>query len=212
MRPLNVTMMAVGIVTLIVLSLISIVSAINPAVILTVGDLIAGPLAYAVEGVMGRGIVLLIGIAILLFLLYLLVGNVQAARRERTVVLQNPTGEVMVSLPAIEDFARVLKGKIEGLRDIKGKVIYSRRGLKVSARVSIYSDYNIAEVAQKVQDAVREYIQKTLNIDQEINPTVIVTKVVNKERPQGPSGIRTTTSSSKKDADNEGTTELPLKK
>jgi uncharacterized alkaline shock family protein YloU len=105
-------------------------------------------------------------------------------------VLQTPLGEVFVSLPAVEDFARVLKGKIEGLRDIKGRVIYTRKGLKVSARITVLSDYNIVDVTQKVQDGIRNYIQNTLSINQEINPTVIVTKVISREKQQLPRGLK----------------------
>lgn len=210
MRTLNLTVMVVGIVMILLFSLLCLVSAVYPGLLTNAGDLIAGPLNYTVAGWMGRIFTFVLGITSLLFLMYLLFGNIQAARRERTVVLENPTGEVMVSLPAIEDFARILKGRIDGLRDIKGKVIYSRRGLKVSARISIYSDHNIAEVAQNVQDSVRTYVQKTLNIDQEINPTVIVTKVVNRDRPVNTGGIKTTVVK-KKEEDSDNTTEIPLK-
>ena len=144
--------------------------------------MISGPLTYVIEGSTGRGIALLAGVLLLVIFVYLVWGNIQSARRERTVVLKNPLGEVLVSLAAIEDFARVLKGKIEGLRDIKGRVVYRRRGLKVSARITVLSDYSIVEVTQNVQDAIRNYIQKTLGIDQDINPTVMVNKVVNRDK------------------------------
>ncbi len=211
MRTLNVTMMMVGIVGLIGLSVLAVISAIYPGALLAIGDFIAGPLGYIVEGLTGRALTLLLGLLILLLLVYLILGNLQAARRQRTVVLENPSGEVLVSLPAIEDFSRILKGKIDGLRDIKGKVVFSRRGLKVSARITTYSDFNIAEVAQNVQAAVRDYVKKTLNIEQEINPTVIVTKVVGRERPSGSSGIKTTVLN-RSEEEYDGTTEIHLKK
>lgn len=212
MRTINFVIMIIGLIVLIAISLLSITTAVYPAWLLSTSDFMGGPLAVATEGVMGRMSALIIGLVILLGLVYLFFGNLHASRREKTVVLQNPTGEVLVSLPAIEDFARIVKGKIEGLRDIKGKVVFSRRGLKVSARISTFSDYNIAEVAENVQEAVRSYVQKTLNIEQEINPTVIVTKVVNRERPEEPSGIKTTLIRKKDDKENEGTTEISLKK
>lgn len=212
MRTLNVAMMVVGIVVLLAVSALTVITAVYPGVLVAIGDFISGPMGYVVEGLAGRALALLLGLLILLMLIYLIFGNIQSARRQRTVVLENPNGEVLVSLPAIEDFSRILKGKIDGLRDIKGKVVFSRRGLKVSARITTYSDFNIAEVAQNVQAAVRDYVKKTLNIEQEINPTVIVTKVVNRERPAGSSGIKTTVLNHSEEENNDGTTEIHLKK
>jgi uncharacterized alkaline shock family protein YloU len=206
MRSLNILMLAVGIVIIFLLGVIALVSAIYPAVLLNLGDFIAGPLVYVVESSTGRIISFLISVGIFGALVYYLIANIQASKRARTVVLQNPMGEVMVSLPAIEDFARVLKGKIEGLRDIKGRVVYTRKGLKVTARITVLSDYSIANVTEKVQEQIRTYIQKTLSIDQEILPTVIVTKVVARDKPIVAPGIKTSTTTTK------GTTEIPLNK
>jgi uncharacterized alkaline shock family protein YloU len=175
-------MTVIGALLVLVLGALSLAAAVYPPVILTLGDMISGPLTYVIEGSTGRGIALLAGLLLLVIFVYLVWGNIQSTRRERTVVLKNPLGEVLVSLAAIEDFARVLKGKIEGLRDIKGRVVYRRRGLKVSARITVLSDYSIVEVTQNVQDAIRNYIQKTLGIAQDINPTVMVNKVVNRDK------------------------------
>jgi uncharacterized alkaline shock family protein YloU len=182
MRTFNVIMAVFGSLFLAVLGVFTLAAAVYPPLVLTVGDAVSGPLSYALEGMSGRSAALAAGAVLLLVLAYYVFGNIRAIRRERTVVLTTPLGEVLVSLPAIEDFARVLKNKIDGLRDIKGRVIYTRRGLKVSARVTVLAEYSIAEVTQKVQDAIRNYIQQTLGIQQEINPTVVVTKVVSRER------------------------------
>ncbi len=190
MRTFNLVMIILGTLAFIALGLLSLVVSVYPPAILSVGDFISGPMAYTLESAAGRLVALCFGLLLLLLLFYFIWGNVQLSRRERTVVLQNPMGEVLVSLSAIEDFARVLKGKIEGLRDIKGRVVFRRRGLKVSARITVQSDSSIVEVSQKVQDAVRHYIQHTLGIEQEINPTVVVTKVVSRERPSSAGGIK----------------------
>lgn len=194
MRSLNIIMLAIGIITMTLLGFFSLGSSLFPALLLNAGDFIAGPLVYVVEGITGRATAFLIGVAILGALLYYALANIHAAKRARTVVLQNPMGQVLVSLPAIEDFSRVLKGRIEGLREIKGRVVYTRKGLKVTARITILSDFSIAEITQKVQEEIRHYIQKTLSIDQEINPTVIVAKVVPREKPSVASGIKTSAS------------------
>ena len=88
----------------------------------------------------------------------------------------------MVSLGAIEDFSRVVKNQVSGVKDIKGKVISTRKGLLVTAHVSLYSDRSVADVTQEVQEAIIKYIQFTLGIANEIKPTVIVSKVVYRQK------------------------------
>lgn len=191
MRMINVLVTVIGAVLLAVLGVLSLATAVYPPLMLNVGDAISGPVSYGLESLLGRSLALAVGVILLAGIFYLIWGNLRAARRERTIVLQTPLGEVFVSLPAVEDFARVLKGKIEGLRDIKGRVIYTRKGLNVSARITVLSDYNIVDVTQNVQDGIKNYIQNTLSINQDINPTVIVTKVISRDKPQPPRGLKT---------------------
>jgi hypothetical protein len=190
MRTYNLVLIVIGTLVIAVKGLLAVTAAIYPPVFLLLGDLISGPLTYTAEGTLARLITGVTGLLLLGACVIAVVGNVRANRRARTVVLQNPLGEVLVSLPAIEDFARVLKGKIEGLKDIKGRVVFTRKGLRVSARVTVLSDYSISEVTQKTQDAIRNYIQNTLGIEQEINPTVVVSKVVAREKPVSVGGHR----------------------
>ncbi len=109
-----------------------------------------------------------------------IIGNLETFRLERTVVLQSPHGDIMVSLAAIEDFSRVVKNQVAGVKDIKGKVRARRKGLDVTAWVTLYSDKSVADVTQEVQEAIIRYIQYTLGITAEIKPTVIVNKIAYK--------------------------------
>jgi hypothetical protein len=126
--------------------------------------------------------VLLSGLSFILIALFTIFGNIEKSRSERTVVLESPLGEIMVSLGAIEDFSRVVKNQINGVKDIKGKVISTRKGLKVTAHVTLYSDRSVADVTQEVQEAIIKYIQFTLGIANEIKPTVIVSKIVFRQK------------------------------
>jgi|GEM_PF-952167 hypothetical protein len=122
--------------------------------------------------------VLIMGVFFISVALFTIFGNIEKRRSERTVVLESPLGEIMVSLGAIEDFSRVVKNQVKGVKDIKGKVISTRKGLKVTAHVTLFSDRSVAEVTQEVQEAIIQYIQYTLGIANEIKPTVIVSKVL----------------------------------
>lgn len=183
MRGVNLGMMMLGIMAVLLLGLLGVAGAISPEIFSAWGEFLGGPLAYGLESITGRVAALVIGGLILAGLASYGWAAVQTSRRERTVVLKSPLGDVLVSLPAIEDFARVLRGKIDGLREIKGRVWYTRKGLKVTARIVVFSDVSLIQVTEKVQMEVLSYIQKTLNITQPIQPKVIVTKVVSRDKP-----------------------------
>lgn len=124
--------------------------------------------------------VLLFSLILILIALMTIVGNIEKRKNERSVVLQSPHGDILVSLSAIEDFSRVVKNQVEGVRDIKGKVYSKRKGLDVTAKVTLYSDRSVADVTQEVQEAIIRYIQYTLGISAEIKPNILVSKVVYK--------------------------------
>ena len=103
--------------------------------------------------------------------------NVVRRRIERTVVFHNPHGEVNIALGALEDLGKVVKAEIAGLKEIKLRVVARRKGLQVTARVALWSDANLPKATELIQDAVRHYLQEIVGMDQEIRPTVVVSKV-----------------------------------
>jgi hypothetical protein len=183
-------MMVWGLIVFVLLGAAMLAAGVYPAVWLAAGDFISGPLALFSESLLGHLVWAVAGLLCLCLPLYVVLGNLASRQKERTVVLQNPMGEVLVSLPAIEDFSRILKGRIPGLREIKGKVWYRRKKILVNARITVFSDVSIAPLTAQVQEQIRDYVRNTLSIDQEINPTVIVTKIVPRERAEAGSGAK----------------------
>lgn len=125
--------------------------------------------------------ILIFSLFLILIALMTIIGNIEKRRMERNVLLESPMGDIKVSLSAIEDFSKIVKNQVQGVKDIKGKVYSKKNGLKVIAKVTLYSDRAVSDVTQEVQEAIIKYIQYTLGIVAEIKPTVIVNKVVYKE-------------------------------
>jgi hypothetical protein len=117
------------------------------------------------------------GTAMMVLAISTVVGNIQNRRYERTVVFHNPHGEVMIALGALEDLGKVVKAEIQGLKDIKLRVVARRKGLQVTARVALWSDANLPKTSELIQDSVRHYLQEIVGQDQEIRPRVVVGKV-----------------------------------
>jgi len=135
---------------------------------------------YLNHSMVARISVLIVSLLLILIAVLTIIGNIENRRAERTVILQSQHGDIMVSLGAIEDFSRVVKNEVKGVKEIKGRVLSKRKGLNVTAKVTLYSDRAVAEVTQEIQQAIIKYIQYTLGIETEIKPTVVVSKVVYK--------------------------------
>jgi uncharacterized alkaline shock family protein YloU len=104
-------------------------------------------------------------------------GNIQDRRRERAVEFHTPLGKVYIALGALEDLARVVKNEIQGLKDIRLRVSAQRKGLKVRAKVVLWSDCNLPKVTEEIQEVVRTYIHEIVGPEAEVRPLVVVTKV-----------------------------------
>jgi len=127
-----------------------------------------------------RFVIFTVGAILLLIALLTIIGNIQNKINERTVVLQSPLGDIMVSLSAIEDFSKIIKNQVAGIKEIRGRVTSKRKGLNVTAWATLYSDRSVADATQEIQEAIIQYIKYTLGIETEIKPRIIVSKVVYK--------------------------------
>ncbi len=119
----------------------------------------------------------LLGCGLMLLSVSTVVGNVRNRRFERTVVFHNPQGEVLIALGALEDLGKVVKAEIPGLKELKLRVLAGRKGLRVTARVTLWSDASLPKTAELIQESVRHYLREVVGIDQDIRPRVVVAKV-----------------------------------
>lgn len=105
-------------------------------------------------------------------------------QREKTIAFNNPNGEVSVSLLAIEDYIRRTAGNIREIKDIRAGVIAGKRGIEISARISLWSDTNIPEAADKIQSMIKNSVQEMLGIEEAINVKVHINKIAQRELPK----------------------------
>jgi uncharacterized alkaline shock family protein YloU len=98
------------------------------------------------------------------------------------ISLQNPEGEVRVSLAAIEEFLKRLEGEFEQVREMKPKLSVTKKGLEINVRLTLEPDTNIPEVTARVQGTIREYIEGVLGIKDVASVKVLITKIAHKEK------------------------------
>lgn len=102
-------------------------------------------------------------------------------RREKTVSLDSPYGEVKVSLGAIEDFIKNIKDQIKGIKEIRPKVFVRPAGIKIYVKVGLWNDQNITDMAQEIQSTIKYYVHDTLGIKEIAEIKVLVEKILYRE-------------------------------
>ena len=98
-------------------------------------------------------------------------------QKEKTIVFDNPTGRVSVSLFAIEDLIRNIVGGLPEVKEVKPFVIATKKGLQVELRLILRAETNIPDFTAKVQELVRRKMTDVINLDEPVNVTVHVNKI-----------------------------------
>lgn len=120
--------------------------------------------------------VLLIFISILVMQIAL--GKLQ---REKTIAFENPDGQVTISLSAIEDFIKRALKQLPEVKELRPSVRAGKKGIVIVNKVTLFSDINIPETTEKIQNLVKARVQDMLGVEEPINIKVHVVKISHKE-------------------------------
>ena len=102
-------------------------------------------------------------------------------RRQKTIAFENPDGQVTVSLNAIEDFLRRSIQEVPEVKELRSDVVARTGKIIVRARVTLWSDAHIPQVAERVQSVVKAKVQEMLSgIEEPIHVRVHVAKIVHR--------------------------------
>jgi len=122
------------------------------------------------------------GVGILFIVLGFIFSRVQYAkmRKEKTIAFENPDGQVVVSLAAIEDYVRRIVKQLPQVKDLKSNVTASKRGVDVMTVATLFADANIPEVTEKIQAIIKSKLLEMLGIEESISVRVHVAKLISK--------------------------------
>lgn len=90
---------------------------------------------------------------------YLLAASLKPDKPRVMVVRDGPLGEVCMTVPAVKQIILKAARTVEGLRDIKPVVNYTRTGVGVFLHVMINPDYNVPEMMETLQTRVGKYLE-----------------------------------------------------
>ena len=108
----------------------------------------------------------------------LILGRLQ---REKTIAFNTSSGEVTISLTAVEDLIRRISGIIPEIKELRPDVIATKKGILVDLRVILKSEANIPELTSRLQEMTKAKIQEVLGIEEEIMIKIHVVKIISKE-------------------------------
>lgn len=125
-----------------------------------------------------RIIIALIGLLLILVSIafaQLILGRIQ---KERTIAFNNPSGQVTVSLSAVEDLVKRLTSHLTEIKETRPDVIATKKGIQIDLRVVLRSEANIPDLTLKLQELVKSRIQDILGVEETVNIHVHVAKII----------------------------------
>ncbi len=103
-------------------------------------------------------------------------------QREKTIAFTTSSGQVTISLSAVEDLIRRLAGIIPEVKELRPNVVANKKGIIVEMRVVLRSEANIPELTSRLQDITKSKIQEVLGVDEQIIIRIHVAKIAHDEK------------------------------
>lgn len=164
-------------IMMIVFSIVFSFQSLQPQYIQYIQDL----LFYTQTSLSTRVIIGLCGVLLILIsfsFAQLILGRLQ---REKTIAFNNPTGQVTISLAAVEDLIKRTTSGIAEIKEARPDVIAGKKGIEVNLRLILKSEANIPELTNQLQDLIKNKIQEILGIEEQILVKIHVAKIVSFE-------------------------------
>jgi len=121
-------------------------------------------------------------------------------QREKTIAFTTSSGQVTISLSAVEDLIRRLAGVIPEVKELRPNVVANKKGIIVDMRIILRSEANIPELTSRLQDITKSKIQEILGLEEQVIIRIHVAKISHDEKD----------SRKKKDFDKEDTSAIPF--
>jgi uncharacterized alkaline shock family protein YloU len=108
----------------------------------------------------------------------LILGKMQ---KEKTIAFNNPSGQVSVSLSAVEDLVRRLSMQMTEIKEVRPNVIVNKKGIQIDLRIVLRSEANIPDLTLRLQEIIKGRVQEILGVEEEIKVRVHISKIISKK-------------------------------
>ena len=129
-----------------------------------------------------RIIIGMIGIGIIIISIAIMQLAFGSNKQEKSISFENPNGQVTVSLSAIEDFVRRLGREFKEIQELRPVAKIKKGNLTIACKTFLLQDLSIPEITQKIQNTVKDRVNKLLGNQEEIKVKIDVIKIVEKDK------------------------------
>lgn len=105
-----------------------------------------------------------VGVLVLIALIILSLGFRSAKKIGNAVLKGSEFGEVVISIPTVENMVLRVIQQTEGIRDVSRKVKYARDGLIVQAHIQVMADLPLSGLIKELQSKIKSYLEETTGI------------------------------------------------
>lgn len=91
--------------------------------------------------------------------------KVRELRREQCIAFDNPSGEVAISMDAVEDFIRRVGAEFSGVKSLVPRIHAGAEGIGIAIRMDVWSGANIPRLSEELQNAIKNKVQDSLGIN-----------------------------------------------
>lgn len=102
-------------------------------------------------------------------------------QKERTIAFSNPSGQVSVSLTAVEDLVQRLVSHLPEVKEIRPDVVVNKKGIHVDLRLILRSEVNIPDFTLRLQEMIKGRVQDILGVEEEVNVRIHISKIISKK-------------------------------
>ncbi len=104
-------------------------------------------------------------VLLLLALIFLSLGLRSGKKKISNAVLKGSEyGEVLVSIPAIENMVLRVIQQTQGIKDVSRQVVYTPDGLIVKIKIKVMPDVTLPDLISGLQSKTKEYLEQVTGI------------------------------------------------
>lgn len=76
----------------------------------------------------------------------------------------NETGVIRISSNSIENIALAISKKFGGVREAKAKAKFTKNGVEIAVKLTVYPDVNVPSLCKNVQERIKDSVSNTMEI------------------------------------------------
>lgn len=112
--------------------------------------------------------------------LVFIVATLWSLRKEQYIAFENPSGEVTISVAAVEEFVLKTGKEFLEIKELYPSIVPKKDGVSILIKAVLWGGFNIPEVTEKVQHEVKKQVQTILGIENISQVEMKVTKIETK--------------------------------